>query len=98
MIRPMVALTVYSSREARDEVPAALARFRKEGARSKPVVIGAHRKAEAVVLPYALYEQLLPAIEDLEIAEIVRERTAAGPAESLAPLAASLGLDPADFS
>lgn len=94
----MSALTVHSSREARDEVPKAIARFRVEGLLSEPIVIGAHRKAEAVVLPYALYEQLLPAIEDLEIAQLVRERTAAGPAQPLGPLAASLGLDPADFS
>ena len=44
--------------------------------------------------PTASLESLL---EDLEIAALVRERTAAGPPTPLIDLAVQLGLDPADF-
>ncbi|MGI8916933.1 MAG: hypothetical protein ACR2JY_24705 [Chloroflexota bacterium] len=38
-----------------------LERFRREGAAAEPVVFGSHRKPEAVVIPFALYEQLIKA-------------------------------------
>jgi antitoxin StbD len=89
---------VLPSREAREELPKALARFRKEGASAEPVIFGSHRKPEGVVIPFALYASLLPAIEELEIAEIVRQRTAAGAATPLSDLASEIGLDPADYA
>jgi len=49
---------VLATREARLQLPALLARFRKAGADAEPVVIGAHRRPEAVVLSYELYLQL----------------------------------------
>lgn len=85
--------SVLPSRELRTELPKVLDRFRHEGMGSQPVVFGAHRKPEAVVIPYDLYATLLPLIEDLEIAQIVRERTEAGPATPLAETAAKLGID-----
>lgn len=88
---------VLPSGDARTELPKALARFRHDGALAAPVVFGAHRKAEAVVIPYALYERLLPAIEDLEIAELVRQRAAEGAAVPLSDVAASLGLNPDEY-
>ena len=45
------------------------------------------------MIPFELYASLLPLIEDLEIAQIVRERTAAGPATPLDETAAKLGID-----
>ena len=82
----MSILEVFPSSEARVELPKVLERFRHDGAGATPLVFGAHRKPEAVVIPYELYAELLPAIEN-----------AAGPAESLEGLAGELGLDPADF-
>jgi hypothetical protein len=87
------AFSVLPSREIRTELPKALERFRHEGIAAAPVVFGAHRKPEAVVIPFELYASLLPLIEDLEIAQIVRERTAAGPATPLEETAAKLGID-----
>jgi hypothetical protein len=49
---------VLPTREARAQLPAMLAQFRKEGADAEPVVIGARRKPEAVVLSYQRYLQL----------------------------------------
>jgi hypothetical protein len=87
------SFTVLPSREIRTELPKALERFRAEGITAQPIVFGAHRKPEAVVIPFELYNRLLPIIEDLEIAEIVRERTAAGPATPLVDTAEKLGID-----
>ncbi|CAN5273023.1 hypothetical protein BH20ACT16_BH20ACT16_01960 [soil metagenome] len=41
---------VLATREARAQLPALLERFRQAGADAEPVVIGAHRSPEAVVL------------------------------------------------
>lgn len=94
----MFILEVLPSNVARDELPKALRRFRAEGESSAPLIFGAHRKPEAVVIPFDLYSQLLPAIEEIEIAKLVRERTQAGEARPLSELAEQLGLDPADYS
>lgn len=87
------SFTVLPSREIRTELPKALERFRSEGIAAQPVVFGAHRRPEAVVIPFELYDRLLPIIEDLEIAQLVRERTAAGPATPLVDTAEKLGVD-----
>lgn len=49
---------VLATREARAQLPALLERFRHDGANAEPVVIGAHRRPEAVVLSYELYLEL----------------------------------------
>jgi len=49
---------VLATREARAQLPALLERFRQAGADAEPVVIGAHRRPEAVVLSYERYLQL----------------------------------------
>jgi PHD/YefM family antitoxin component YafN of YafNO toxin-antitoxin module len=46
---------ILATREARAQLPALLERFRKAGAAAEPVVIGAHRHPEAVVLSYERY-------------------------------------------
>ena len=52
---------VLATREARAQLPAMLAGFRKAGADAEPVVIGARRRPEAVVLSYERYLQLADA-------------------------------------
>jgi antitoxin StbD len=49
---------VLPTREARAQLPAMLERFRQAGADAEPVVIGARRRPEAVVLSYERYLQL----------------------------------------
>ncbi|GAB2705863.1 hypothetical protein BKA24_000526 [Microbacterium marinum] len=90
-------LSVLPTSEARAALPDALRRFRSEGALAQPVVFGGHRRAEGVVIPFELYAELLPVIEDLEIAHQVRERVAAGQSGSLSDIAAGLGLDPDSY-
>ena len=58
-------LPVLPSRDARDELPKALKRFRAEGIAAEPLVFGSHRKPEGVVIPFELYEELLPLVEDI---------------------------------
>ncbi len=52
----MATLIVQPVSEAREQISKALARFRKLGKRAEPVIFGAHRKPEAVLLPYEMYE------------------------------------------
>lgn len=60
----MTFIDVLPSREARTQIPRALRRFRAEGVTAAPVVFGAHRRPEAVVIPFELYKALLPAIAE----------------------------------
>ena len=93
----VMAIThVLPSREARTEIPKALRRFRVEGASAEPVVFGSHRRPEAVVIPFELYSALLPVIEEMEIADVVRARRGEQP-RPLADLAGELGLNPAEY-
>jgi len=43
--------------EVRQRLSGILARFRREGAAAEPVAFGSHRKPEAILLPYELYER-----------------------------------------
>lgn len=86
-------LTVLPSRDARDELPKALKRFRAEGVSAEPLIFGSHRKPEAAVIPFELYEEVLPLVEDILIARAARERIAAGPAIPLSDIAARIGVD-----
>jgi PHD/YefM family antitoxin component YafN of YafNO toxin-antitoxin module len=49
---------VLATREAREQLPAMLEHFREAGADAEPVVIGARRRPEAVVLSYERYLEL----------------------------------------
>jgi len=72
-----------------------IVRFRKDGLDAEPVVFGDHRKPEAVVVPFELFQLLLDVAEDVAIAERIRERDAAdrGARTSLADAAAEFGID-----
>jgi len=50
---------VLATREVRAQLPALLERFRQAGADAEPVVIGARRRPEAVVLSYERYLRLV---------------------------------------
>ncbi|MBP3977009.1 hypothetical protein [Microbacterium sp. BLY] len=91
-------LTVLPTTEARLELGETLRRFRAQGAAAAPVVFGSQRRPEGVILPFELYSELIPLIEDLEVARLVRERSSAGASVPLGDVAASIGLDPADYA
>lgn len=50
---------VLATREARAQLPAMLEHFREAGSEAEPVVIGARRRPEAVVLSYERYLKLV---------------------------------------
>ncbi|HEY7890715.1 MAG TPA: hypothetical protein VIC05_00740 [Solirubrobacteraceae bacterium] len=68
---------VLPTREARAKLPALLAGFRARGADADPVVIGAHRRPEAVVLSYERYLAILSGRE--RVKGILADRRAAAP-------------------
>src|SRR5262245_28055776 len=52
-----VVTKVHPLSEVRQRLSGILARFRREGAAAEPVAFGSHRKPEAVLLPYEVYER-----------------------------------------
>jgi PHD/YefM family antitoxin component YafN of YafNO toxin-antitoxin module len=52
-----VVTQVHPLSEVRQRLSGILARFRREGAAAAPVAFGSHRKPEAVLLPYEVYER-----------------------------------------
>ena len=67
---------VLPTREARAKLPSMLAGFRARGVAADPVVIGAHRRPEAVVLSYERYLSLLGGRE--RVKAILADRRTSG--------------------
>jgi antitoxin StbD len=65
---------VLTTTEAREAMPGIAQRFHQEGLGSEIVFYGAHRRAEAAIVPVALLEALAPYLEDLVLAETLRAR------------------------
>lgn len=82
--RPLLVTTVA---HARAGLSGALRRFRADPDGAQPVVLGSHRRAEAVILPYARYEQI---VLDLEAAGAVGRGAGGG-----ADVGAGVGADAA---
>lgn len=59
--------------QARTDISTILKSFTSSTS-SEPVFIGAHRKAEAVLVPVSLWEEILDVFEDIEIGKIVLDR------------------------
>lgn len=56
-------LTVTTVADARAGLSGVLRKFRADPAGAPPVVLGSHRRAEAVILPYARFEEILSSAE-----------------------------------
>lgn len=70
--------------QARSRLPALLDRFAEEGPRAQPMILGRHRRAEAAVIPFELFQAMLELYED-ELAVVTaiqqaRARAAGRPA------------------
>lgn len=91
-------IKIHSSREARESLGDVLARFRSEGEHAEPLLFGSHRRAEAAVIPYALYERLESFLEDQYLGRIAEQRIQDEepiPGDEAARL---MGVDPADLA
>ena len=91
-------IEVLPTSEARSLLSSTVMRFRQEGIAAAPLLFGSHRKPEGVVLPFELFERLLPEIDNILLAERVRERINEG-SESLPleQLIEELGFKISDF-
>jgi hypothetical protein len=85
----MVTLIVQPVSEAREQISKALARFRKLGKRAEPVIFGAHRKPEAVLLPYEAYLEFERLTEEPARRAAVTEATESARLEGLTTSAAA---------
>jgi hypothetical protein len=94
-----MAIAVQPSGEARRDLPKYLEGFRESPLDAEPIVMGPHRKAEAVLLPIEQYRALLARLEELsarsEVADVLLRDT--GARGDLADLAREQGFDPAEF-
>lgn len=59
--------------EARKEFSSILKSFSDED-QTEPVYIGAHRKAEAVLISISAWEEVLDRLDEIEIEKIIHER------------------------
>lgn len=89
----MTISAVETVTEARKGLPTHLAAFREMGAQADVALIGSHRKPEAALIPIALFEQLLPMIEELQLEAEVAHRIATHESHPLAELVAELGME-----
>jgi hypothetical protein len=71
-------IETLSVREAREQLPSVLERFR--GGDRKPVGVGSHRRTEAVMVPVEVFEELTA-----ERARAVTSATASVQAEGVSP-------------
>jgi PHD/YefM family antitoxin component YafN of YafNO toxin-antitoxin module len=67
---------VLPTSEARRTLSQTVRRFLERGAEAEPVFFGSHRKPAGVILSFERYMKLLDQIDDLAIAQRIRERDA----------------------
>lgn len=86
---------VLSTGEARARLNQIAAGFDDAGADAEPVVFGSHRRAQAVIVPWVLWQRIAPVIEDALDAEQARTRIGQTDGQWLTheQLLASLGRD-----
>jgi PHD/YefM family antitoxin component YafN of YafNO toxin-antitoxin module len=90
---------VLPTTEARARLSQIVADFARRGAAAEPVAFGSHRKPQGVIVPWELWAELAPALEDLLDATEARHRLAeAGEARSdFDHAAAALGRDATQY-
>ncbi len=94
-----MAIDVHPAAVARRDLAKYLRGFRESPETAQPIVLGPHRRAEAVLLPIEQYRALLERVEELsvqaEVADVLR--TDDGRRGTVADLARQHGFDPAEF-
>ncbi len=86
-------MTVVTTSEARAALSQIAARF--DAGEVEPVVFGSHRRAQAVIVPFAVWEKLLEHAEDEHDLQLAQKRLGSdsGARFSSADVAAAAGLD-----
>lgn len=66
--------------EARAKLSQIAAEFERRGVGAEPVAFGSHRRPQGVIIPWELWLEILPAVEDhLDATEARQRLTDAGP-------------------
>ena len=86
-------MTVVTTSEARAALSQIAARF--DAGEIEPVVFGSHRRAQAVIVPFEVWEKLLEQAEDERDLQLAQKRldSDTGARFSSADVAAAAGLD-----
>lgn len=88
------APAVQTIRELREGISKLLTTILKDPRRAAPVFFGQHRKPQAVVLSYEVYQNLLDALEDAQLALQVKPILDAGGTESYEDIMSMVDLGP----
>jgi antitoxin StbD len=90
---------VLPTTEARARLSQIVADFAQRGAAAEPVTFGSHRRPQGVIVPWELWIELAPAVEDALDATEARHRLAdAGDARiDIDAVAIALGRDPSRY-
>lgn len=93
------SVEVLPTTEARARLSQIASDFAHHGLGAQPVVFGSHRKPQGVILPWELWVEVAPAVEDALDAAEARERlVAAGESRvDFAAAAKALGRDPSRY-
>ncbi len=94
---PHHVVRVLGTRELREQLPRIMRSAREEGAKAEPIVGGANREPEVVVIPYERYVTMMDDLDNLAIQALYRERVEGSDGlagRSLEDAARELGFDP----
>jgi antitoxin StbD len=87
---------VLPTTEVRAKLSQIAAEFERRGIGAEPVAFGSHRRPQGIILPWELWLEILPAIEDQLDAAQARQRLAEAGGERVGfdEAAHALGRDP----
>ncbi len=90
---------ILPTTEARAKLSQIAADFDRDGASAEPVAFGSHRRPQGVIIPWELWLEIIPAIEDRLDAAEARHRleTSGDERVSFNDMAKALGRDPDRF-
>lgn len=85
--------------EARAKLSQIAAEFERQGVSGEPVTFGSHRRPQGVIIPWALWLEILPAIEDRLDANEARQRLNEAGTERVGfdDVAKALGREPGQY-
>ncbi len=91
---------VLPTTEVRAKLSQIAAEFERHGVSAEPVAFGSHRRPQGIIIPWELWLEILPAIEDhLDGAEAAQRLAEAGNERaSFEEAAEAMGRDPRRYS
>lgn len=92
-------IEVAGTDEARRELPGLARKFGRDGMLARPLVFGANRRPQAVIVSYEQFKACMDMLEDMRIAAEIERRDAEddGTRYTLAEVAEDIGVDVDDL-